>query len=266
MLFFFDSSLDHRILIIMLCLKCSVVINQENERFIKCDGCSRPIHVNCSELSPAELKCFDLRSNSKRKIKYICIECEQGVHQIPKLISMINDLKSELRELKSQITAPTQPSSSLSGVEEIMEEIAERNKRSFNVLVFGSVELGRTRKEQLEMDSALACDLMDSLDVSRDAVKPISVGKYDSTKSPRTRPIKMRMSCPDDVLRVIRKFKSLKSITRFSGISVGFDRTPNQIAYYRSVRTELDARVANGETNLSIRYRNNIPSIVRSEN
>ena len=241
----------------MFCLKCSNGINQASDKsYIKCDGCSRPIHVHCSELSASELKCFELRSNSKRRIKYICIECEQGVHQIPKLVSMINDLKDELLALKNRLNVPPPPISNECAAEEIIEEIAERSRRSFNLLVFGSVELGKTRKEQLDLDEALTTDMLEGLELPQDNIKSVRIGKYDSTKTSRARPIRIRMNGPDDVLHAVRGFKSLKSSPRFSGISIGFDGTPKQVAYYKSIKAQLDARATGGETNLFIKYKN----------
>lgn len=84
----------------MACIKCNVTIRVEVDKVVRCDGCNRPVHLACSELTAAELKCFDLRSSAKRRVKYLCDECEQGLHQIPKIFQLINELRDEIRELK----------------------------------------------------------------------------------------------------------------------------------------------------------------------
>ena len=254
----------------MSCIKCNILIDQLSEKFIKCDGCSRIVHIICSELTETELKCLSLRSSNKRRMKYICIECEQGVHQIPKLITLINDLKEEIRDMKERYAGLSHVHSSGASIdllakEEIIAEICERNERSQNLMFYGVVESGSSRQDQTDLDADLVGGVLSGAGVVFERVKPIRLGKFDATKRPLVRPIKVRLPSSGDVIAVLRKFKELKKDPRYSQLSVSPDRTPQQISVFKAVKEKLDARVAAGEAGLRIGYRNGIPSII-SEN
>ena len=49
---------------------------------------------------------------------------------------------------------------------------------------------------------------------------------------------------------------------KWSHINISMDRTPMQINAYKSVRAALDNRLAQGEKNLKIQYRNGIPTTI----
>lgn len=262
----------------MSCIKCNLAINEKTEKFIKCDGCNRSVHILCSELTDAEIKCLALRPSSRRRIKYLCVDCEQGIHQIPKLISLVNDLKDEVRNLKekyaelndcasSSAVAPSNISNVMAS-EEIINEVFERNKRSQNIIIYNSTEEGTSKQDQIRRDVIAVQKLFQEVGVDGQQIKPIRLGKFDSTKDRRARPIKVHLSSTDDVFKVLRKFNQTKGNTQFSDLSVSPDRTPKQIAVFRAVRSELLGRIAEGETNLKIKYRNGIPTIVHltSEN
>lgn len=254
---------------IMNCLKCNASIDVNKEKCISCDGCSRMVHVGCSELSAMEIKCYELRS-SKRRMKYICIFCEQGVHQIPMLVSMISDLKEEIRKLREnqlsyELNKQTQPSSS-AATEEIISEMLERNKRSSNLVIFGSEEKFGAKTEQVLHDEGLIRDILNECNVTDGNIKPIRLGKFDPTRQVRRRPIKVKLSSPDIVQRILRKCNKIKSNEKFTGLSVNADRTPRQLAYFKSVKSDLNVRLSNGESNLKIKYINGIPTITSTEN
>lgn len=253
----------------MNCLKCNSDIDVKGEKFIRCDGCNRIVHVNCAELSAVEIKCYELRS-SKKRLKYICMFCEQGVHQIPMLVSMISDLKDEIRKLKdNQLAVGLNKDSQICSsamTEEIMAEMLERNKRASNIIVFGSEEKGTSKQDQVLQDQKLISDLLGEFNVTEDNIKPIRLGKFDPTVQARRRPLKVKLSSADTVLGILRKIKKIKSNVRFSGMSVTVDRTPRQVAYFKSVKSELQARLSNGESSLRIKYLNGVPTIVPEGN
>lgn len=257
----------------MLCIKCNVLIKDGTEKFLKCDGCNRPIHVSCSELSSAELKCFELRPSTKRRIKYICIECEQGLHQIPKILGLINELRNEIRELKDarasgaagSISQDSPPPEQGICNEEIISEMMERSKRSQNVIIFGCVEEGTCRREQESRDVDMVQDILREVNLTEQSVNPVRLGKYDPTRENRSRPIKLRLTSPDCVSHIMRRFKKLKSQPRFSMLSVVPDRTPQQRSLYRQIRQELDRRLNDGEVDLKIKHVRGVPTIVSSK-
>lgn len=251
------------------CLKCKDPVNEnQTKSFIKCDGCERPVHVNCSDLSAAEIKCFELRPNSKRRFKYICMDCEQGLHQLPKILSLVTDLKQEINKLNEKIeniSNPVSSNTSLSPMvmEEIISEISERNKRSSNLLIYGVTEAGSSKKEQSDLDCTLISDILNNLGSSAtQQIKPVRLGKYDASNTVRSRPIKVNLFSADLVQNVIRNVKKLKGLQKFSALAFSYDRTPRQIELYKTVKQELLMRLQNGEENLKIIYRNGVPTII----
>ncbi|KAJ3651514.1 hypothetical protein Zmor_017549 [Zophobas morio] len=256
----------------MLCLKCKTAIDDKSDSFIKCDCCNRPIHSSCSELSAQELKCFALRS-STRRLKYICATCEQGVQQIPKLIAMIDNLQAEIEELKKNInniipSAPTNITTSnipFIETEKIINELSERKKRECNLIIYNVIENCVSKDQQIVADTNLVHDLLNELN-NTEILPPVRLGKFDITKSDRARPIKVKVTCPNDVDMIVKKIRVLKSLEKWSHINLSRDRTPMQINVFKAVKCDLEKRVANGENNLKIRYRNGIPSIVTLEN
>lgn len=251
----------------MFCIKCNLAINELVDKVIKCDGCGRPIHIACSDLSATELKCFDLRSNAKRRIKYMCLDCERAIQQLPKLIGLVEDLRNDVRKLQERDSSSSVvtdfPKSSALATEEIMTEMLERNKRSYNVIIYGSGEDADNKNNQIERDSATVQNILREVGLGDSTnVRPIRLGKFISSNQNRSRPIKVRLSSPDDVATVLRKFKKAKNQNAFAGLSVSPDRTPKQIAFYKLVKNELNSRVELGETNLKIKHINGIPTVV----
>lgn len=252
----------------MSCTKCNLIINEQIDKIIKCDGCGKPIHIACSDLSATELKCFDLRSNAKRRVKYMCADCERAIQQLPKLINLIEELRNDVRKLQERDNATNSDSSPSSALatEEMVNEMLERSKRSHNFIIYGSSEEGDSKKNQIERDCLTVQNILQEVGLADQSnIRPIRLGKYVSTNRNRSRPIKVRLHSPDDALLVLRKFKKVKD--KFTGLSISPDRTPKQITYYKKIKSELDARVELGESNLKIKYINGIPRIVKlSEN
>lgn len=193
-------------------------------------------------------------------MKYICIFCEQGVYQIPTLVSMISDLKEEIRKLKdSQLSYESNKPPA--ATEEIIGEMLERNKRSANMIIFGSEKKFSSKAEQVLHGEGLVRDVLNECNITDDNIEPIRLGKFDPSRQVRRRPIKVKLSSRDVVKRVLRRFNKFKSNEKFAGLSVNSDRTPRQLAYFKSVRSELNVRMNNGESNLKIKYINGVPTI-----
>lgn len=215
-----------------------------------------------------QIKCYTSRTSSRRKLKYICFECEPGLQQIPKMLALISGLQDEVRDLKVKFAALTDNQASTSVTsnvpagEDIIHEIYERNKRSRNIIFYGSVESGTSKQEQINLDNVLVQNLLDQTSIQCDGIKPIRLGRFDSTLEQRSRPIRVTLSSSDDVFKIIRKFKTIKNNPQYSHLSASLDRTPRQIAIFKSVKNELTARIAAGETNLKIKYKNGIPTII----
>lgn len=57
----------------------------------------RILHKTCSGLTPSEMKCMPLQ---KRMLRLLCRKCKEVVDTLPKLISVIEEMKNEIKSLK----------------------------------------------------------------------------------------------------------------------------------------------------------------------
>lgn len=190
------------------------------------------------------------------------------MQQIPKMLELINNLEDEIRDLKVRFAAladnraATATTSNILAGEDIINEIYERNKRSRNIILYGSLESGTSKQEQTNLDSVLMQELLGEIGIQSDEIKPVRLAKFDATREQRSRPIRITLSSSNDVFKTTRKFKTIKNNPKYSHLSVSFDRTPKQIAIFKSMKAELTTRTAAGETDLKIKFQNGIPTII----
>ena len=85
------------------------------------------------------------------------------------------------------------------------------------------------------------------------------MGRYRENSN---RPLKVVMENEDQVYCVIKSSTTLRASGTWANISFSFDRTPRQIEHYRRVKSTLQERISNGETNLKIKYVNGCPKII----
>lgn len=239
----------------------------EIHKSVACCTCSKPYKIDCVNVSSAEAR----KIHSKSGLLWSCKTCTPVGNDINELKNLILALSNEVQTLKTTISnLSTNCSSSklpLQQTEEIIQEVFERNKRQCNLIIYNVKETsGVTSREQSALDVAIINDLALQLNIPSPTANPVRLGKFDATNASQSRPIKMRLNSADDVLVVTTKFKKLKAQDKWNAINVSKDRTPMEIAYYKSVREDMHRRLEAGETNLKIKYRNGLPTVVRAEN
>lgn len=148
-------------------------------------------------------------------------------------------------------------------VRESFQELSERQRRQNNIMIFGVLEdapsEGQTR-HQLDTVTATDIILKAYSDAKVENIKVFRVGRENHLKA---RPIKVILESSVDVKAVIRRAKEVRKIDFYKNISLGYDRTPKQIEEYKQLRTTMDSRLLNGETNLKIKYYNGFPKIIK---
>ncbi|KAK9710795.1 hypothetical protein QE152_g25811 [Popillia japonica] len=81
------------------------------------------------------------------------------MQQIPKMLALINNLQDEIRDLKAKYSAlidgsaSSGNSSNIMVGENIINEVYERNKRSRNIIIYGSHESGTSKQQQIDLDN-----------------------------------------------------------------------------------------------------------------
>ena len=107
-----------------VCSKCNV-----DSKTFNCDSCSSELCGACSGLAASEIRCLDLK---KRKLIFLCENCQMGYKQIPVLIKKIEDLETQIKIIKEEKNITT--INSLNS-EQLISEFCERQKRASNVIM-----------------------------------------------------------------------------------------------------------------------------------
>lgn len=110
---------------------------------------------------------------------------------------------------------------------------------------------------RINYDNLKVGEIFKSLNLEPGTFKAIRVGKSIAEK---VRPMKVILSSRDIVASCLRNKHKLKD----SGTNLGTDLTKSQRDYYKSLRTELNNRLASGEKDLIIRYKLGVPYITKT--
>lgn len=241
----------------LVCLKCIKEVPKIDEKNpkIQCYGCERHICVKCSGLLATELRVIILQSPT---LKYLCPDCELEVRQLPALRNTVTQLKIEIEALKAKQNQNT-------SMECILGELAERKKRSANVIMFGvgksqqqTGDASRDKVVCVEHDKKQVQQALADIPDSEPPVAMIRLGKPNQGSSPR--PLKVIFASKKTAVNVLKNNKKIQS-----GISAKNDLTPYQREYLKNLREELKQRVDRGESDLTIKYVNNIPKIISTK-
>lgn len=244
------------------CFCCRVVV--EDHKIVDCCVCGKHFNIDCVRITTAEARKIHLKTG----ITWTCKNCLHYGSDLNGLRSVIASLQEEIRVLRETVLAsPSTSPSSLLESEKIIQEISDRERRKTNVVIFGSKEAKcENVKEQIDIDVQLVNDICTTLQISNTASKVSRLGKFDSSKASSARPIKVVFSGESSVSDVVRNISKLKSIPRFSSLSIYRDRTPMQMEIHKRAKLELQDRLKAGESNLKIKYNRGIPSVISSLN
>lgn len=161
------------------------------------------------------------------------------MQQIPQMLALINNLQEEIRDLKAKCSmlidsrdSSRKPSNIMFG-EDISNEVYERNKRSRNIIIYGSHESGTAKQDQInsQLDNVIVQNLMGEVGIQCEQIKPIRLGRFEPTKEQRLRPIRITLSSPDDVHKTPRKFKTIRNYSRHCHLSISLDRIPKRLLF-----------------------------------
>lgn len=262
-----------------------------------CDMCKTVLCRNCYHLSSSEIRVLCMTRNI---LKYFCTTClglfNTTVSDLPQINNRITILEKETKELKEKMenNAPTyaQVVADTSDLKKEMEklsdevvkqkmipkaptprdfnltveptlcEMAEREKRAANIILFGIKENNLEQNENAhEIDLNKAVDIVKQ--VKRDIQKrDIKVYRLGTPAQGKVRPLRIVTASPTIAKEILRK----KSMLKEENMYLKADQTPLQREYLKTVLKELEERKQKGEVNIRVKYINNIPKIVFSQN
>lgn len=239
------------------CSCCNSVT--EDHKAVTCSICKKIFKYSCVDLTVSEVRAI----NGKKGLSWRCVNCSSLGNDIQALQATLIELKNEILELKRQAAQSNSPMVDNSQFEEILQEMNERQRRKCNVVVFGFKEDVITGvQSRADRDKNNIADMLREISVPENVcVKAIRIGKADHNRN-TPRPIKVTVNDEFLTHEIIRKAKNLSNTVRYKDIRISLDRTPRQIDYYKSVKSQLTERIAGGENNLRIKYVRGIPRIV----
>nr|CAH7723930.1 unnamed protein product [Callosobruchus chinensis] len=123
------------------------------------------------------------------------------------------------------------------------------------------IDQNKPAAEQIQQDKATVKELLQYVvpDMALSDVKSFRLGRHTTAKK---RPIKVVLQNSDIVRNILKNSSSLKNSRNHRSIVISQDRTMKQIEYYEALKQELVDRKSAGETNLGIKYINDLPKMV----
>lgn len=270
----------------------------ERQQGIKCDSdCGRWYHKDCVKLSKAE---YD-RLAADQNLKWECqrSDCEEHnnkpinvlitqftgfsalLSDLSKKMDSLLDLPKKIDALDAKLTSfedriacterriEALESASVSSApkpNDIISELNDRSRRACNLIVYNLKESrSGDAKVRKPHDDNLTTKLFEAVCPGLISYKYIStrLGKPNPNKN---RPLKVVLKSQSDALEILRNFstENLKNVdSLFENVKISRDRTPYEIKHLNDLREELKSRQNNGEADITIRYVNGIPSIMK---
>lgn len=235
---------------------------------------TQPLALISSQMSAVITKLDDLLGKVEKidnissdiaTIKTEMSTIKAGLSVLEPRVSKVEDRLTTI-ENKIEMTSTSKPSD----LETTIAEMNERARRSKNIMVFNLAESSaadvQTRmRSDLDMVNKLFKHFMPSF--TTDGIKTFRVGKKHPG-SVKPRPLKVILSNQSDVAEFLRNFSADAAAQvhqAFSSVRVSRDRTPCESKHLQTLNSELKERVSKGESNLTIKFINNVPQIVKSQ-
>lgn len=222
------------------------------------------IHIRWVVLSADDVSRIT-RSKSKN-IKVFCNPCNNTEDKLANFSKLLTDLQvniaaqfAALEKRLSEISRATDlPPSTF---EEIVAEATERMQRTNNIIMYNVPEAPENT-DAAEHDSRIVQDIIQSTSPARaNQPKPINIRRVGRNVNNKPRALKVSFSSGSEALDILKTKKHLRSST-LNNISLNNDQTPRQVVYLKQLRLELKGRMDSGENNITIKYKNGIPTIL----
>lgn len=255
-----------------------------------CDSCKKMVCKSCSGISSSEIRAIMTQS---RVVLFFCPDCLVMLKKLPQLSVQVDEMKMEIREIRARVDAqpqmrsyaevaaetktlksqveklnkivderpgtPNNPADN-TNIEPAISELKERERRSFNLLIFGLKELESDNREVSNRhDFSESVNVIEMIrkDVALDGIK---VGRLGKPGAGKVRPIRVTFPSKEKAQLILRAKNNLSGK---NGVYIKYDNTPKQREYLKALLVELEDRKAGGEENLRVRYVNGSPKIIR---
>lgn len=183
-------------------------------------------------------------------------------HNLSEITPRLNKVEEDVKFLLEE----NQKSNSVLSVDETFAEIADRTSRQSNAIIFNVPESNSSRPhDKKHHDLALINKIVSSAKLTPEKITFFRIGK-STAKTPR--PIKILLTNSSEAREFFKGFSSDNMVSidpSLSKVTISRDRTPKELTYLGNLRKSLQSRIENGETDLTIKFVNGTPKIVKRQ-
>lgn len=240
------------------CVCCSGVV--PSDKLVTCCACKCKYKYTCVNLSLSEVRSI----TSKKGLMWNCSACANLGNDLSEIKLMLVQLQREITALK-ECKSYNNNAIDEDQFEALVNETSERNRRSFNIIVYNAKEpLNDTNNYNKSEDTTLINNIFEAtigVPCSPSSFDLFRLGKPDTL---RTKPRPLKIVFKDNSLpkKILLNCRKLKDSANLKNLNITEDRTPRQQKYYQGLKVKLLEREKNGEKNLKIKYINGVPQIV----
>lgn len=202
---------------------------------------------------------IDLIISEVDDIKKSLVSVEKRVSENENCIKILQDKVDNLADRPALADSSLDP-------EIMVGEVNERARRALNVMVYNLTESTDTNVNvRKKHDLGLVNKLFKSIhsELNTNGIMTFRVGRGRPGKS---RPLKVVLNSVSDVRQILSGFSSELAAgvdQQFSSVKVSRDRTQREQDYFKALKVEMNEREKKGEKDLTIKYKNGIPHIVK---
>ena len=201
-----------------------------------------------------------IKNIKSQNIKILCNRCESYMSSLSKITTSIDNIKTTLETRLDKIESLINSSVfNRSADEDLITESVQRSLRAKNII------LANVPENSGLADVDVANDILEVIDNSL-VVSPDYIARLGTAKTGHPRLLRLRFKYIEHAKLALKKRDALKGNTKYANILVRDDKTLQQINYLKNLKTELQRRRDNGENNLTIKYKNNVPCIISTNN
>ena len=233
-----------------MCGKCDQRIDlRKTNSFISCQICERKFHDKCFGLTVKLVQ--ELRSLNR----LLC--CEGCNNSCLNIIGRIAALETKMCLMESEVTKNSESieehgqklrvlesrDGSACHVDQILDELKEREKRRHNIKIFNLPESADEGWEEIRNhDSALALNIIKKLGQGTGDVEIKDCFRLGKKDKNRPRPVIIKLADEDQKMKVLLKRRLLKESLGFGIVKIGEDLTREQrenlTTKYREVQSK----------------------------
>lgn len=185
---------------------------------------------------------------------------------LSKMEPRLSAVEEDLTLVKNDLKSLHDSKADSLGMESVIEEIADRGRRSRNIILYDIPEnKSKTLTVRVKHDNDLVLKLIESFCTpGRDnSFKSSRLGRIQGN---RPRPLKIIFNSSDITVDFSKNFDSsvLSRIDdKLTGVSFSRDRTPSERKHLAELKSSLKRRIESGESDLTIKYMNGVPKIIK---